>query len=69
MKKNVTLIALAVAAMLISCGGSESAEKQAAAAQTVTEKPKVKVSTVTLEAIPQVEEFSTTVEADRKSVV
>lgn len=67
MKKNVTLIALAAAAMLISCGGAGNTEKQAAATQTVMEKPKVKVSTVTLEAIPQIEEFSTTVEAETKN--
>lgn len=65
MKKNLTFIAIATA-MLISCGGSDkSAEQSAAATQSV--KPNVKIATVSTEAVEQLEEFTTTVEAEVKN--
>ena len=64
MKKNLTFIAIA-AAMLISCGGSDKSAEQAAATQVT--KPNVKLAMVTTEAVEQLEEFTTTVEAEVKN--
>ncbi len=66
MKRNLTLIAFAAAILLSSCGASEKAEQNAAtAAQSA--KPKVKIDKVTVEAVPQFEEYTTTVEAEIKN--
>lgn len=64
MKKNLTLIALIATALFASCGSSETKETAAAAVQ---EKPKVKVEKVTTEAVAQLEEYTTTVEAEVKN--
>ena len=64
MKKNLTFIAIA-AAMLVSCGGSDKSAEQAATVQAT--KPNVKIATVTTEAVEQLEEFTTTVEAEVKN--
>ena len=66
MKKNLTIIALAAVALLASCGGSEKAE-QVAAVAVQPEKPKVKIETVSTEAVAQLEEYATTVEAEVKN--
>ncbi|MBQ8270740.1 MAG: efflux RND transporter periplasmic adaptor subunit [Bacteroidaceae bacterium] len=63
MKKNLTLIAFAATALLCSCGGSEKSE-------TTTrqeEKSKVKIAQVTAQDVAQLEEYSTTVEAEVKN--
>ena len=64
MKKNLTFIAIA-AAMLVSCGSSDKSAEQAATVQAT--KPNVKIATVTTEAVEQLEEFTTTVEAEVKN--
>lgn len=64
MKKNLTLIALIATALFASCGSSETKETAGAAVQ---EKPKVKVEKVTTEAVAQLEEYTTTVEAEVKN--
>lgn len=64
MKKNLTFIAIATA-MLISCGGSDKNAEQSATTQSV--KPNVKIATVSTEAVEQLEEFTTTVEAEVKN--
>ena len=64
MKKNLTFIAIA-AAMLVSCGSSDKSTEQAATVQAT--KPNVKIATVTTEAVEQLEEFTTTVEAEVKN--
>ena len=66
MKKNLTIIALAAVALLASCGGSEKAE-QVAAVAVQPEKPKVKIEKVVTEAVAQLEEYATTVEAEVKN--
>ena len=66
MKKNLTIIALAAGALLASCGGSEKTE-QVAAEAVQTEKPKVKIEKVSTEAVAQLEEYATTVEAEVKN--
>ena len=66
MKKNLTIIALAAVALLASCGGSEKTE-QVAAEAVQTEKPKVKIEKVSTEAVAQLEEYATTVEAEVKN--
>lgn len=68
MKRNLKLIALAAAALITACGSSESTEQQAAAAAAVVvEKPKVKIDTVRIEQVDQLERYSTTVEAEVKN--
>ena len=62
MKKNLTLIAFIATALLSSCG---NAEKTVNAVQA--EKPKVKIAQVQTEAVEQLEEYSTTVEAEVKN--
>lgn len=64
MKKNLTLIALIATAILASCGSSETNETATVAVQA---KPKVKVEKVTTEAVAQLEEYTTTVEAEVKN--
>ena len=54
---------MAAAILLSSCSGSEKTEQQA----TVATKPKVKITQVKTEAVEQLEEFSTTVEAEVKN--
>jgi RND family efflux transporter MFP subunit len=66
MKKNLTLIAFIATALMASCGSSEKNE-DAAAAAVQTEKPRVKIEQVTTEAVPQLEEYATTVEAEVKN--
>lgn len=68
MKKNLTFIAMLAVALMSSCGSSESTETadNATAAQQ-TEKPKVKIATVSTEEVMQSEEYSTTVEAEVKN--
>lgn len=65
MKKNLTLIAFIATAILTSCGGSKTEETATGAA--VQAKPKVKVEKVTTEAVAQLEEYTTTVEAEVKN--
>lgn len=66
MKKNLTIIALVATALISSCGNSEKTEQPAAVA-VKAELPKVKIATVTTEAVPQLEEYTTTVEAEVKN--
>lgn len=68
MKKNLTFIAMLAVALMSSCGSSESTETadNTTAAQQ-TEKPKVKIATVSTEEVMQSEEYSTTVEAEVKN--
>ena len=66
MKKNLTIIALAAVALLASCSGSEKTETVAVAAVQV-EKPKVKIAKVSTEAVAQLEEYATIVEAEVKN--
>lgn len=65
MKKNLTIIALAAVALLSSCGDSSQTEQTTVTKQAVL--PKVKIATVNNEAVAQIEEFSTTVEAEVKN--
>ena len=60
MKKNLTMISLLATALFCSCGSQEKTEQTAA---VNAEKPKVKIATVTTEDVPQLEEYTTTVEA------
>ena len=66
MKKNLTIIAFAAVALFASCGGSEKTE-QVAAVAVQPEKPKVKIAKVSTEAVAQLEEYATTVEAEVKN--
>lgn len=66
MKKNLTIIALVATALISSCGNSEKTEQPAAVA-VKAELPKVKIATVKTEAVPQLEEYTTTVEAEVKN--
>lgn len=63
MKKNLTLIAFAATALLCSCSGSEKSETTV----QQEEKAKVKIEQVTAREVPQLEEYSTTVEAEVKN--
>ena len=67
MKKNLTFIVMAAAALLCSCGSSET-EKNAAQ-QTVAQeaKYKVRLATVKTEEVMQSEVYTTTVEAEVKN--
>ena len=47
MKKSFQLAAVLVAAMLGACSGGEEKKAETAAAETVIEKPAVKLATVT----------------------
>lgn len=66
MKKNLTIIALAAVALFASCSGSGKTEQVAPVAVQI-EKPKVKIEKVTTEAVAQLEEYATTVEAEVKN--
>lgn len=66
MKKNLTIIALVATALISSCGNSEKTEQPTAVA-VKAELPKVKIATVKTEAVPQLEEYTTTVEAEVKN--
>lgn len=63
MKKNLTLIALTAAVLFSSCGGENKAE----AVKQQDEKPKVKIAQVTSQEVPQLEQFTTIVEAEVKN--
>ncbi len=63
MKKNLTLIALTAAVLFSSCGGENKAE----AVKQQDEKPKVKIAQVTSQDVPQLEQFTTIVEAEVKN--
>ena len=67
MKKNLTFIAMLAVALLSSCSSSESNETATTTAVQQTEKPKVKIATVSAEEVMQSEEYSTTVEAEVKN--
>ena len=69
MKKNLTFIALAATAILCSCGSSETKEnaETVETAQVQQEKPKVKIAKVTAEEVAQLEQYTTTVEAEVKN--
>lgn len=64
MKKKLTFIVMATALMLSACGQKESTTTSATA-----EKPRVKVQKVTTENIPQLEKYTTTVEANAKNSI
>ncbi len=64
MKKNLKFIAMAALAVLCSCGKTEQV-----AEVKIEAKPVVKVAKVTTEAVPQLEEYSTTVEAKVKNSI
>ena len=64
MKKNLKFIAMAALAVLCSCGKTEQVAEVKSEA-----KPVVKVAKVTTEAVPQLEEYSTTVEAKVKNSI
>ena len=67
MKKSFQLAALLVAAMLGSCSGGEEKKAETTAAETVIEKPTVKLATVTSREVEQIGEFTATVEAEAKN--
>ena len=68
MKKNLTFIALAATAILCSCGSSETKETtETAQVQEQQEKPKVKIAKVVAEEVAQLEQYTTTVEAEVKN--
>ena len=66
MKKNLKFIAMAATIMMCACAKTENT---ATTAETIVEKPKVKIASVTTEAVAQLEEYSTTVEADVKNSI
>ena len=66
MKKRFQIAAVLVAAMLGACSGGEKKEADSAAAGT-TEKPVVKLATVTSRDVEQIEEYTATVEAEAKN--
>ena len=63
MKRNLTFIALIATALLCSCGSSEKTEN----VEAQPEKPKVKIAQTNVEAVSQLEEYATTVEAEVKN--
>ena len=65
MKKNLKFIALAATVLLCACAKTE----EATTTETIVENPKVKIASVTTEAVPQLEEYSTTVEAKVKNSI
>ena len=67
MKKSFQMAALLVAAMLGSCSGGEEKKAETTAAETVIEKPTVKLATVTSREVEQIGEFTATVEAEAKN--
>ncbi len=64
MKKNLKFIAMAATVLLCACAKTEETTTV-----TTVEKPKVKIASVTTEAVPQLEEYSTTVEAKVKNSI
>lgn len=64
MKKNLKFIAMAALVALCSCG-----KPQQTAEVKADTKPVVKVAYVTTEAVPQLEEYTTTVEAKVKNSI
>ena len=66
MKKSFQLAAVLVAAMLGACSGGEE-KKAETTAETVIEKPTVKLATVTSRDVEQVGEYTATVEAEAKN--
>ena len=64
MKRNLTLIALIATALMSSCGSSQKTED---AVVMQAEKPKVKIAKANTEAVAQLEEYATTVEAEVKN--
>ena len=67
MKKSFQLDAVLVAAMLGACSGGEEKKAETTAAETVIEKPTVKLATVTSRDVEQIGEFTATVEAEAKN--
>lgn len=68
MKKNLTFIALAATAILCSCGSSEKTETaETTQVEVQQEKPKVKIAQVVAEEVAQLEQYTTTVEAEVKN--
>ena len=65
MKKNLKFIAMAATILLCACAKTE----ETTTTITVVENPKVKIASVTTEAVPQLEEYSTTVEAKVKNSI
>ena len=68
MKKSFQLAAVLVAAMLGACSGGEE-KKAETAAETVIEKPTVKLATVTSRDVEQIGEYTATVEAEAKNSI
>ncbi len=66
MKKNLTFIALVATVIFSSCGSSETTET-AQVQQAQQEKPKVKIAQVVAEEVSQLEQYTTTVEAEVKN--
>ena len=67
MKKSFQLAAVLVAAMLGACSGGEEKKAETTAAETVIEKPTVKLATVTSRDVEQIGEYTATVEAEAKN--
>ena len=67
MKKSFQLAAVLVAAMLGACSGGEEKKAETTAAETVIEKPTVKLATVTSRDVEQISEYTATVEAEAKN--
>ena len=67
MKKSFQLAAVLVAAMLGACSGGEEKKAETTAAETVIEKPTVKLAIVTSRDVEQIGEFTATVEAEAKN--
>ena len=67
MKKSFQLAALLVAAMLGACSGGEEKKAETTAAETVIDKPTVKLATVTSRDVEQIGEYTATVEAEAKN--
>ena len=65
MKKNLKFIALAATVLLCACAKTE----EATTTVTIVENPKVKIAGVATEAVPQLEEYATTVEAKVKNSI
>ncbi len=65
MKRNVYLAAMVAA--IFSLGACNSSEKKDVEQQTDSEKPSVKLETVTERDVPQIEEYTAIVEADIKN--
>ena len=68
MKKSFQMAAVLLAAMLGACSGGEE-KKAETAAETVVEKPAVKLATVTSRDVEQVGEYTATVEAEAKNSI